>query len=259
MTRHPRTVRRLEPSRLRRFARVLAGQGVTAADRLRRQRRCRPSRSTPTREAVDAASCSRTPPSSSRSAGQARRRPRLRLRGAGPALQAEHRTPGQRAADIVPERGVVDYILAANAGNEPSSSEDYVCRSRCRPGAASCRLMPAGAAPSGDYWRALTKLAKRGMLSDPNGILIADFLELKFRLEEDLKPDFLLIDARTGITELTGHRDDTARRHGRVPRARQPGEPGRIAGRPAQLRSGRAARWSGSDRRARSAEPGAQA
>jgi hypothetical protein len=113
-------------------------------------------------------------------------------------------TSGQRPADVVPERGVVDYILAANDGDEPERLEDYVVPVALPPGSGQLWLMPAGAAPSGDYWRSLTKIGKRGMLSDPDGMLIADFLELKFRLEEDLALDYLLIDARTGITELAG-------------------------------------------------------
>lgn len=98
--------------------------------------------------------------------------------------------PGQRAADVMPERGVVDYILAANAGNEPARLEDYALPVALPPGSGRLWLMPAGAAPSGDYWRALTQLAKRGVLSDPDGLLIADFLELKLRLEDDLELDY---------------------------------------------------------------------
>jgi len=113
-------------------------------------------------------------------------------------------SPGQRPADIVPERGVVDYILAANAGNEPERLEDYIMPVALPPGSGDLWLMPAGSAPSGSYWKGLTNITKRGMLNDPDGMLIADFLELKFRLEEDLGLDFLLIDARTGITELGG-------------------------------------------------------
>jgi hypothetical protein len=64
--------------------------------------------------------------------------------------------------------------------------------------------MPAGAAPSGEYWKDLTRLLRQDFGSGAEDSGIAACLELKARIEEDLKADFLLIDSRTGITEMAG-------------------------------------------------------
>jgi len=65
--------------------------------------------------------------------------------------------------------------------------------------------MPAGSAPSGAYWKSLSALTRRDFFSGPaDGAGIAACLELKARIEVDLKADFILIDSRTGITEIAG-------------------------------------------------------
>ncbi len=65
-------------------------------------------------------------------------------------------------------------------------------------------LLPAGAAPSRDYWEELAGLGELLDFSDPNGSGVASLLEMKARIEAELKPDVLLIDARTGVTEIGG-------------------------------------------------------
>src|SRR5258708_32401271 len=111
-----------------------------------------------------------------------------------------------RAGETLPERGVVDYLLAFVGGETNSAPlEDYitsVALPRDTPG--SLCLMPAGAAPSGDYWKALAALTCQDFFSNPEGIGIAACLELKARIEDDLKAHFILIDSRTGITEMAG-------------------------------------------------------
>lgn len=114
--------------------------------------------------------------------------------------------PGQRPADAIPERGAVDYLLAvAREDRPPTSLRDYVV-SIPLPQATqgSLHLMPAGSAPTGAYWRALTALLRQDLFSDPEGRVLAACLELKARIEEELRADFLLIDSRTGVTELAG-------------------------------------------------------
>lgn len=65
-------------------------------------------------------------------------------------------------------------------------------------------LLPAGAAPSPAYWKKLAKLDWHQMFyaDEPRGVPM--FLELRALIEEIYKPDFLLLDARTGITEMGG-------------------------------------------------------
>jgi hypothetical protein len=65
-------------------------------------------------------------------------------------------------------------------------------------------LLPAGAAPSSAYWKKLAKLDWHQLFyaENPEGVPI--FLEWKAMIEEVYNPDFLLLDARTGITEMGG-------------------------------------------------------
>lgn len=114
--------------------------------------------------------------------------------------------PGQRTADTVPERGVVDYLLATARGDKPPKKLlDYLVAVPLPKGTkGSLHLMPAGAAPTGEYWKALTSLLRQDLFTDPEGSGIAACLELKARVEEELRADFLLIDSRTGVTELAG-------------------------------------------------------
>ena len=65
-------------------------------------------------------------------------------------------------------------------------------------------LLPAGAAPSADYWHKLSRISWHDLFYAPGARGVSLFLELKERIREELKPDFLLIDSRTGITEMGG-------------------------------------------------------
>jgi hypothetical protein len=114
--------------------------------------------------------------------------------------------PTQRTVDMVPERGAVDYLLAAAQDERPPESLlDYVVPVPLPLGTnGSLHLMPAGAAPTGEYWKALTTLLRQDLFTNPEGSGLAAFLELKARIEEELQADFLLIDSRTGVTELAG-------------------------------------------------------
>jgi CobQ/CobB/MinD/ParA nucleotide binding domain len=114
--------------------------------------------------------------------------------------------PTQRPVDTVPERGAVDYLLAAAQGESPPESLlDYVVPVPLPLGTkGSLHLMPAGSAPTGEYWKALTNLLRQDLFTNPEGSGLAAFLELKARIEEELQADFLLIDSRTGVTELAG-------------------------------------------------------
>lgn len=105
-----------------------------------------------------------------------------------------------------PERGAVDYLLATAQGEGPPKSLlDYVAAVPLPLGTqGSLYLMPAGSAPSGEYWKALTALLRQDLFTNSEGSGLAAVLELKARIEEELRADFLLIDSRTGVTELAG-------------------------------------------------------
>ncbi len=65
-------------------------------------------------------------------------------------------------------------------------------------------LIPAGSAPSKAYWSRLSRLQSALKLATEGEGLAEAVLELKARIARDLMPHYLLIDARTGITELGG-------------------------------------------------------
>src|SRR5205085_210024 len=65
-------------------------------------------------------------------------------------------------------------------------------------------LMPAGNVLAATYWRQLAKLDWHKLFYSETGEGIQFFLELKERIRTEFSPDFLLIDARTGITEVGG-------------------------------------------------------
>ena len=113
---------------------------------------------------------------------------------------------GARTGDVLPERGVVDYLLAVAAGETSTTPlSNYIASVPVPRGTTGkLYLMPAGAAPSGRYWKALASLTRRDFFADPDGTGIAACLELKARIEGELKADYILIDSRTGITEMAG-------------------------------------------------------
>lgn len=66
------------------------------------------------------------------------------------------------------------------------------------------RLIPAGNVLSADYWRKLASIDWHCFFYEEGSEGVPFFLELKERIENEFKPDFLLIDSRTGITEMSG-------------------------------------------------------
>lgn len=65
-------------------------------------------------------------------------------------------------------------------------------------------LMPAGNVVAATYWRRLAELNWHEMFYKEGAEGVLFFLELKERIRAEFSPDFLLIDARTGITEIGG-------------------------------------------------------
>lgn len=108
-------------------------------------------------------------------------------------------------------RGLVDIVaLFLQTGRSPSSLEDYVIEVPAKTSSGGrIFLLPAGKAPTAEYWHALScinwheLLHSAGEAETPSpGLLL--FLEIKALIEKDYQPDFLLIDSRTGITEIGG-------------------------------------------------------
>ena len=102
--------------------------------------------------------------------------------------------------------GAVDLLLDT-LGGEPSSRgvrEIAVAVDLPLGSKGSLFLIPAGSAPSHAYWAALERLKNAVRSPGRNGGLLEATLELQARIADEFNPDFLLIDSRTGITELGG-------------------------------------------------------
>ncbi len=117
-------------------------------------------------------------------------------------LSAEQITNPRSASSV----GAVPYLVAtADDASSPPPLEKHIVSLAippCEEGWLS--LMPAGPAPQAKYWSALKELAEKLHLGDSSGQGFMALLDLKARIADELKPDYLLIDARTGITDLGG-------------------------------------------------------
>jgi hypothetical protein len=102
--------------------------------------------------------------------------------------------------------GAVPYLIATAEGtaSPPSLEEHTISVSLPAEAEGWLRLMPAGPAPYQSYWTALKELGERLRLTDLSGRGFMALLDLQARIADELKPDYLLIDARTGVTELGG-------------------------------------------------------
>jgi len=112
----------------------------------------------------------------------------------------------QEGASLDINNGVLDYIHTfATEGIIPDSLEDYVVQVPLSPDSTGTILvMPAGRVPFSEYWQKLAQINWHELLYAPGARGIEFFLEFKERIRATYNPDFLLIDSRTGITELGG-------------------------------------------------------
>ncbi len=104
------------------------------------------------------------------------------------------------------DKGLVDYIHEfTTTGKVPGSLKPFVVNAANLPEKhGNIQLVPAGNVLSKSYWSKLGLIDWHGLFYKEGGEGIPFFLELKEKIEKELKPDFLLIDSRTGITEMSG-------------------------------------------------------
>ena len=101
--------------------------------------------------------------------------------------------------------GAVDELLAVLSDAGGSRIAEFAVAVDLPPDCrGSLHLIPAGSAPSAQYWTALAKLVGMTRAENADSGLADAVLDLQARIEDELAPDFLLLDARTGITELGG-------------------------------------------------------
>lgn len=102
--------------------------------------------------------------------------------------------------------GAVPYLTATAEGADPPPPLEAHMLALPVPKDSQgwLRLMPAGPAPQQTYWTAFKEFGERLHFADPSGRGVMALLDLQARIADELKPDYLLIDARTGVTELGG-------------------------------------------------------
>jgi len=102
--------------------------------------------------------------------------------------------------------GVVDILTEfLNKGVLPESLAPYTLEvEREEEHGGQFYLMPAGNVPNAAYWRKLARVNWHQLFYSEEPLGIPFFLELKERIKSEFEPDFLLIDSRTGITEIGG-------------------------------------------------------
>ncbi len=101
--------------------------------------------------------------------------------------------------------GLVDYMHTFFTTKTYPSLGEHTVQIRMDEGRDDhITLMPAGKVPCAEYWHRLTQIDWHKLFYSSNPEGIPFFLELKARIEKEYSPDFLLIDSRTGITEIGG-------------------------------------------------------
>jgi hypothetical protein len=123
-----------------------------------------------------------------------------------PGLHYKLGRAGSRDGESERTGGAVPYLLAtARDATSAPPLEEHLVEVPVPPGSGGwLRLMPAGPAPDRTYWTALKQLGEQVRFDDPSGQGLMALLDLHARIQEELKPDYLLVDARTGVTELGG-------------------------------------------------------
>jgi hypothetical protein len=126
----------------------------------------------------------------------------LDLEAPGLHYKFELGSPPKQSATVP---GIVDILIEFLKQRPlPQPLDSYVSQVEVADGAGPIHVMRAGTAPSGDYWRLLSQVNWYEMFYGPIPTGVPFFLELKERIRLGYSPDFLLIDARTGITEMGG-------------------------------------------------------
>jgi MinD-like ATPase involved in chromosome partitioning or flagellar assembly len=106
-----------------------------------------------------------------------------------------------------PLRGVLDLLHDfVTQGKPPTTLEGVVYPVMVDGGVIpNIQMIPAGEALSDKYWKKLAAINWHDLFySEPAPPGIPLFEELRRLIEDELQPDFLLIDARTGVTEIGG-------------------------------------------------------
>jgi MinD-like ATPase involved in chromosome partitioning or flagellar assembly len=99
------------------------------------------------------------------------------------------------------KKGVIDYLYEMSEGHAPSTLEDYYFKAFDDSSGGSLFVMPAGRAAT--HVERIEKLNLSAMYSQGgDGYLIVENLKGLWR--DEIEPDYVLIDSRTGYNEVAG-------------------------------------------------------
>ncbi len=66
-------------------------------------------------------------------------------------------------------------------------------------------FIPVGNSLHNDYWKKMARISWKELFYEEDSEGLPFFLDLKGKIEAELQPDFLLIDVRTGLSEIASN------------------------------------------------------
>jgi tetratricopeptide (TPR) repeat protein len=124
------------------------------------------------------------------------------LEAPGMTYKLERELKGQE----INKKGIVEYIyeFLNNENKLPGNLQDYYYSFDIKAGKDNITswLMPAGHFFSANYWKYLSALNWKELMADPYRVIYALLHDLKARIEKEVKPDYIFIDSRTGVTDI---------------------------------------------------------
>lgn len=103
------------------------------------------------------------------------------------------------------KRGIVDYIHDFVVTKEvPKSIKDCVETLQTSSKNPPIQFIPAGNVSSPEYWKKLAAINWNDLFYKEDSEGVPFFLDLKEKIKRELDPQFLLVDSRTGISEMSG-------------------------------------------------------
>lgn len=104
------------------------------------------------------------------------------------------------------QKGLVDYIYSfANENVLHNNIADFTCQLKAKSiNDKDIDFLAAGNFESNDYWKKLATTKWSHLFYSQKSYGIRFFLDLKAKIEKEFNPDYLFIDSRTGITDISG-------------------------------------------------------
>jgi tetratricopeptide (TPR) repeat protein len=102
--------------------------------------------------------------------------------------------------------GIVDYIYEYSVnGKVPNEIKKFsITIEPLNSNFQPINLIPAGNIDESEYWKKLARIDWAEMFYSEKGQGLRFILDLKAKIEKEFSPDVLLVDSRTGITDISG-------------------------------------------------------